>query len=202
LSVFLKVLNEMQGYCPEHPHIAHMERYLTRKALRPSPCLPRCQWHRMDRRAGCLSTHRDEVVEAWSAATARARGRRKVDGWGRREFFTSVENFCTWVKAYLDKQGQSIASSSWWMRWPVHRRRHPPDAESPNHHREPGYDLPRPGLGRGHVPGGHRCRPRRDETSAANDFSKIQGRFKTRLSPSSANVDEVIQERLLAKRPE
>jgi hypothetical protein len=37
--------------------------------------------------------------------------------------------------------------------------------------------------------------------SAANDFSKIQGRFKTRLSLSSANVDEVIQERLLAKTP-
>ena len=34
----------------------------------------------------------------------------------------------------------------------------------------------------------------------ANDFSKIQGRFRTRLSLSSANVDEVIQERLLAKR--
>src|SRR6476660_2234178 len=38
--------------------------------------------------------------------------------------------------------------------------------------------------------------------SKANDFSKIQGRFKTRLSLSSANVDEVIQARLLAKRPE
>ena len=36
----------------------------------------------------------------------------------------------------------------------------------------------------------------------ANDFSKIQGRFRTRLSLSSANVDEVIQERLLAKRQE
>ena len=38
--------------------------------------------------------------------------------------------------------------------------------------------------------------------SKANDFSKIQGRFKTRLSLSSANVDEVIQSRLLAKRDE
>ena len=36
-------------------------------------------------------------------------------------------------------------------------------------------------------------------TTAQNDFSKIQGRFTTRLSLSSANVDEVIQERLLAK---
>lgn len=34
-----------------------------------------------------------------------------------------------------------------------------------------------------------------------NDFSKIQGRFKTRLSLSSANVDEVIKKRLLLKNP-
>ena len=33
-----------------------------------------------------------------------------------------------------------------------------------------------------------------------NDFSKIQGRFDTRLSLSSANVDEVIKKRILAKK--
>ena len=32
-----------------------------------------------------------------------------------------------------------------------------------------------------------------------NDFSKIQGRFKTRLSLSSASVDEVIKQRILEK---
>jgi len=31
LAVFLKVLNEMQGYSGDHPHIAHMERYLEEK---------------------------------------------------------------------------------------------------------------------------------------------------------------------------
>ena len=31
LAVFLKVLNEMQGYDGDHPHIAHMERYLDGK---------------------------------------------------------------------------------------------------------------------------------------------------------------------------
>jgi hypothetical protein len=36
----------------------------------------------------------------------------------------------------------------------------------------------------------------------ANDFSKIAGRFKTRLSLSSSNSDEVIRKRLLAKTPE
>jgi len=34
------------------------------------------------------------------------------------------------------------------------------------------------------------------------DFSKIQGRFNTRIAMSSANVDEVIKKRLLAKTPE
>lgn len=34
------------------------------------------------------------------------------------------------------------------------------------------------------------------------DFSKIQGRFNTRIAMSSANVDEVIQKRLLAKTAE
>jgi len=34
----------------------------------------------------------------------------------------------------------------------------------------------------------------------ANDFSKIQGRFKTRLSLTSANADEVIKERILKKK--
>ena len=35
------------------------------------------------------------------------------------------------------------------------------------------------------------------KSSKQQDFSKIQGRFKTRLSLSSANVDEVIKRRLL-----
>ena len=35
-----------------------------------------------------------------------------------------------------------------------------------------------------------------------NDFSKIQGRFHTRLSLSSVNADEVIRERILKKTPD
>lgn len=38
--------------------------------------------------------------------------------------------------------------------------------------------------------------------SRSNDFSKIQGRFKTRLSLSSANADEVIKLRILKKQQE
>ena len=45
-------------------------------------------------------------------------------------------------------------------------------------------------------------KPKGYTTSKANDFSKIAGRFKTRLSLSSSNTDEVIQKRLLRKTPE
>lgn len=39
----------------------------------------------------------------------------------------------------------------------------------------------------------------RSDGTSGNDFSKIQGRFKTRLSLSSVNADEVIRERILKK---
>jgi hypothetical protein len=37
---------------------------------------------------------------------------------------------------------------------------------------------------------------------SGDDFSKIQGRFNTRLSLSSASVDEVIKKRILEKTPD
>ncbi|MCC8119638.1 MAG: BREX system P-loop protein BrxC [Bacteroidales bacterium] len=40
------------------------------------------------------------------------------------------------------------------------------------------------------------------EKTQQNDFSRIQGRFTTRLSLTSANADEVIQRRLLEKKSE
>ena len=56
LAVFLKVLNEMQGYSGDHPHIAHMERYLESKGkLAAVPrCLPEGDWQRLDQGTGRL----------------------------------------------------------------------------------------------------------------------------------------------------
>ncbi len=51
LAVFLKVLNEMQGYCRDHPHIAHLERYLDSQGkLKLSRRHTGCHRHGMDRR--------------------------------------------------------------------------------------------------------------------------------------------------------
>src|SRR5690625_4914228 len=38
-----------------------------------------------------------------------------------------------------------------------------------------------------------------ERATQSDDFSKIQGRFKIRMQLTSANVDEVIEKRILAK---
>jgi hypothetical protein len=203
LAVFLKVLNEKLGYSPDHAHIAHMERYLDEKGKYDEfqkiyKTLTNTEWK--DER-DAYEFNRDEVVEALSKTLGQSEEScaKWVDT-GESTFSLTIENFAKWTKEYLDKKGpqhrviflvdevgQFIGSDTALMlnlqtiteqlgtvcngrAWVVVTSQEDIDA----------------------VLGEMR-------TSRENDFSKIQGRFKTRLSLSSANVDEVIQERLLRK---
>ncbi|MGC4033256.1 MAG: BREX system P-loop protein BrxC [Tepidisphaeraceae bacterium] len=203
LHVFLKVLNEMQGYSPDHPHIAHMERYLAGKGKLEA-------FHAAFRQAtgsdwvkerDAYEFNRDQVITAMTTATGQSveSAEKWIDN-AEKNFSLTVENFAKWVKDYLDTKGsnhrlvfvvdevgQFIGSDSHLMlslqtiteelgtvckgrAWVVVTSQEDIDS----------------------VVG--------EVTKAkSNDFSKIQGRFKTRLSLSSSNVDEVIQSRLLAK---
>jgi hypothetical protein len=206
LAVFLKVLNEMQGYCGDHPHIAHLERYLDGKGKLS-------QFHDAFRQAtgsdwaqerDAYHFHRDEMAQALTASLnmSQESAEKWIDG-AEGSFALTVENFCKWTKEYLDSKGpqhrllflvdevgQFIGTDSHLMlnlqtiteelgtickgrAWIVVTSQEDIDAV----------------LGE-------------MKQTKANDFSKIQGRFKTRLSLSSANVDEVIQSRLLSKRDE
>ena len=204
LAVFLKVLNELQGYSGDHPHIAHMERYLEGRGKRDAfetayHELTGTQWIR---ERDAYEFNRDEVVKALARTLAQSEPscEKWIDG-AEDNFALTVENFCKWVKDYLDGRGadrrivflvdevgQFIGTDTHLMlnlqtiteelgvvckgrAWVVVTSQEDIDAVL------------------GEIPG-----------SRANDFSKIQGRFRTRLSLSSANVDEVIQQRLLAKR--
>ena len=204
LAVFLKVLNEMQGYSGDHAHIAHMERYLDGKGKLQEFCdafreLTNSEW--IEEREA-YEFNRDEVTQTLSKTLGQSEEscQKWIDG-AEGNFSLTIENFCKWVKEYLDSRGpknriiflvdevgQFIGTDTHLMlnlqtiteelgtvcqgrAWVVVTSQEDIDAV----------------LGE-------------MKTSRANDFSKIQGRFKTRLSLSSANVDEVIQERLLAKR--
>ena len=206
LAVFLKVLNELAGYSGDHPHIAHMERYLEGKgslevfhdAYRIQT---RTSW--TDER-DAYAFNRDEVIKALAHSLRQSEQscEKWMDG-AEGNFALTIENFCNWVQEYLDAQGedhriiflvdevgQFIGTDTHLMlnlqtiteelgtvckgrAWVVVTSQEDIDAVL------------------GEIQG-----------TRANDFSKIQGRFRTRLSLSSANVDEVIQKRLLTKREE
>jgi len=203
LRVFLKVLNEKQGYSSDHPHIAHMERYLDEKGKLDA-------FHQaFERQAGApwvqerdaWEFRRDEVIAALKEALGQseASAEKWVDG-AEENFSLTVENFAKWVKRYLDSKGpeqrimflvdevgQFVGNDTHLMlslqtiteqlgtlcdgrAWVVVTSQEDLDA----------------------VLGELR-------STKQHDFSKIQGRFTTRLSLSGSNVDEVIKTRLLAK---
>ena len=204
LSVFLKVLNEMQGYCPEYPHIAHMERYLDGKGKLDAfhEEYKNLTGHAWVSERDAYEFNRDEVVKAFCKALGQSKesGEKWVDN-AENNFTLSVESFCKNVKEYLDKQKdgrrliflvdevggfigkdgglmlnlqtivENLGTQCGGRAWVVITAQEDLDKVL--------GEMPK---------------------SAVNDFSKIQGRFKTRLSLSSANVDEVIQERLLLKK--
>ena len=206
LNVFLRVFNEHQGFGGDHPHIAHMERHLAQKdayqafkaAFKESSGL---SW--AEERDG-YQFYQDDVEKAIAKAlNLSAEAAHKWFEASEETFSVSVENFCHWVNEYLDSKdpkhrvvflvdevGQFIGSNTHLMltlqtitenlgtickgrAWIIVTSQADMDAV----------------LGE-------------LSSSKANDFSKIAGRFNTRLSLSSSNTDEVIQKRLLRKTPE
>lgn len=206
LNVFLRVFNEYQGFSGDHPHIAHMERHLLQKGVYEDfknafEASSGVSW--VEERDG-YQFYQDDVEKAISEVLKlSADAAHKWFEESEETFSVSVENFCHWVKEYLDGKdpnhrilflvdevGQFIGSNTRLMltlqtitenlgticrgrAWIIVTSQADMDAV----------------LGE-------------LSSSKANDFSKIAGRFKTRLSLSSSNTDEVIQKRLLRKTPE
>lgn len=203
LQVFLKVLNEVQGFSPDHPHIAHMERMLAKKGQLDAFCdaFAKATGQSWKTERDAYEFVQDEVIEAFMAATGQSRD--SAVRWleqSEENFSLTIENFCKWTRDYLDSKG------------PKHRLVFLVDEVGQfigtDSHLMLNLQTITEELGVS-------CQGRawivvtsQEDIDAVlgdmkppknNDFSKITGRFKTRLSLSSANVDEVIQSRLLAK---
>jgi hypothetical protein len=206
LNVFLRVFNEHQGFSGDHPHIAHMERHLQQKGVyqifkSEFESASGLSWEK--ERDG-YQFYQDDVEQALSTALNLSfEAAHKWFEQSEETFSVSVENFCGWVKEYLetkssnhrvlflvDEVGQFIGSDTKLM-----------------------LTLQTITENLGTICGGRAwiiVTSQADmdavlgelSSSKANDFSKIAGRFRTRLSLSSSNTDEVIQKRLLRKTPE
>lgn len=202
LKVFLKVFNERIGYCADFPHIAHLERELDKRnqyqAFKDKFSeLTGSNW---ETERDAYDFYRDEMVAALS--TASDQSPESVRQWAEQienNFPLDIRNFCKWVNEYLDRSGdrnllflvdevgQFIGKNTQMMlklqtitedlgtfcggrAWVVVTSQADIDAAIGNLDRRQG-----------------------------EDFSKIQGRFYTRLQLSSSNTSEVIQKRLLEK---
>ena len=108
LAVFLKVLNELAGYSGDHPHIAHMERYLEGKGrLEVFHDAYRAQtgtnW--TDER-DAYAFNRDEVIKALAHTLRQSEQscEKWMDG-AEGNFALTIENFCQWVQGLSRRQG-------------------------------------------------------------------------------------------------
>lgn len=208
LQVFLKVFNEHVGYCGDHPEVAHMERFLDDKGKYQAFIDALASDHNLDWRAerDSYQFYATEVGDALSKVL-----NQRIDDPQafidnlEKGLTLTIENFAKWVKQYLDKKGsdqrlvflvdevgqfiggqtqlmlnlqtitEELGTKCQGRAWVVVTSQEDIEAV-----------VGTGGFGKDN----------------SKDFSKIQGRFTTRLSLSGSNADEVIQRRLLSKKDE
>jgi len=203
LSVFWRVFNESLGYCSQSLHLAELERYLDKKGKYEAfknkfKEIYGSDW---ENERDAYSLLQDEIIAALSIVLGKSKeAAREYFENSEKNLIVSVENFARRVKEYLDSKskkhkivflvdeiGQFIGSDTHLML----------------NLQTLVEDLGRFCEGRAWVI----VTSQEDidavlgdiKASKAQDFSKIQGRFYTRLSLSGANADEVIRIRLLEK---
>lgn len=203
LSTFWRVFNESQGFCGEYLHLAEIERYLAQKDMYDAFKDKFYEIHgsKWEDERDAYALYQDEIVETLS--TVLGKSKQAASDWlekSEKEFNLTIDNFAKRVKEYLDSRsknhrivflvdeiGQFIGSDTHLM-----------------------LNLQTIVEDLGRICNGQvwvLVTSQEDidailgdiKASKANDFSKIQGRFNTRLSLSSSNTDEVIQTRLLEK---
>ena len=199
VNVFLKVFNEMQGFCSSMPHIADLERRLVevgrfdefKEAFEDEYGDP---WEESRKDFDFIQ---DSVVDTlvnmdyMSEAAARNWCEKAIEA-----YTISIEDFAKRVKSYIDSKGENhhvvflVDEIGQYIG---------DDSKLMLNLQTVTEELGKECLGRAWVI----VTSQQDIDSITkvkgNDFSKIQGRFDTRLSLSSANVDAVIKKRILDK---
>lgn len=202
VSVFLKVFNEMQGFCGAIPYIADFERHLVEKnryeefqnAFQAKYGKP---WVASRNKFDFIQDVLVEILNNMgfmSEAAAR--------NWCEKAsepYSISIEDFANMVHAHIERKGknhhvvflvdevgQYIGEDSKLM---LNLQTVTEDLGTACHGKAWVIVTSQQDIDA----------IAKDMGLRSNDFSKIQGRFDTRISLSSANVDEVIKKRILQK---
>ena len=200
VNVFLKVFNEMQGFCGAMPFLADLERRLTDEGKYEDfkQKFEEAYGEAWEESRQDFDFIQDDVVEVladmdfMSEAAAR--------NWCEKAsepYQISIEDFAKRVRAYIDRKGNNhhvvflVDEIGQYIG---------EDSKLMLNLQTVTEELGKECMGKAWVI----VTSQQDIDSVTkvkgNDFSKIQGRFDTRLSLSSANVDEVIKKRILEKK--
>lgn len=200
VHVFLKVFNEMQGFCGAIPFLADLERKLTEEGQYNEfkQKFEEVYGEAWDDSRQDFDFIQDDVVQVlteidfMSEAAARNWCEKAAE-----PYQISIEDFAKRVKAYIDRKGshhhvvflvdeigQYIGEDSKLML----------NLQTVTE------ELGKECMGKAWIIVTSQQDIDAVTKVKGNDFSKIQGRFDTRLSLSSANVDEVIKKRILEKK--
>lgn len=199
VSVFLKVFNEMQGFCGSIPFLADLERKLAddgkydefKQRFEDSFGSP---WTEARNDFDFIQ---DDVVEVlvdmdfMSEEAARNWCEKAAE-----PYSISIERFADLVKKYVDKKGNNhhvvflVDEIGQYIG---------DDSKLMLNLQTVTEDLGTACRGKAWIIVTSQQDIDSITKTKGNDFSKIQGRFDTRLSLSSANVDEVIRKRILEK---
>ena len=200
VSVFLKVFNEAQGYCGAYPAVADLERKLDNDEIYDKfkdefKNINGSDWESARYEFDFIQ---DDIVNALSAIGFMSEESSR--NWCEKAtepYEFSVERFAELVKKYIDKKGDNhhivflVDEIGQYIG---------DDSKLMLNLQTVTEDLGTKCGGRAWII----VTSQQDIDAVTkvhgNDFSKIQGRFDTRLSLSSANVDEVIKKRILEKK--
>lgn len=200
VHVFLKVFNEMQGFCGAMPFLADLERKLTEEGQYNEfkQKFEEVYGEAWEDSRQDFDFIQDDVVEVltgmdfMSEAAARNWCEKAAE-----PYQISIEDFAKRVKAYIDRKGNNhhvvflVDEIGQYIG---------EDSKLMLNLQTVTEELGKECMGKAWVI----VTSQQDIDSVTkvkgNDFSKIQGRFDTRLSLSSANVDEVIKKRILEKK--
>ena len=200
VNVFLKVFNEMQGFCGAMPFLADLERKLTEEGQYNEfkQKFEEVYGEAWEDSRQDFDFIQDDVVQAltemdfMSEAAARNWCEKAAE-----PYQISIEDFAKRVKAYIDRKGNNhhvvflVDEIGQYIG---------EDSKLMLNLQTVTEELGKECMGKAWVI----VTSQQDIDSVTkvkgNDFSKIQGRFDTRLSLSSANVDEVIKKRILEKK--
>ena len=199
VSVFLKVFNEMQGFCGAYPYVADLERTLSEKGKYEEfkNAFKEINGNAWIDERYAIDFIQDDIVADLSEIgfMSEDAGRNWCEK-ATEPYAISIERFAAMVKKYIDSKGNNhhvvflVDEIGQYIG---------EDTKLMLNLQTVTEDLGTACLGKAWVIVTSQQDIDSITKTKGNDFSKIQGRFDTRISLSSANVDEVIKKRILEK---